>query len=104
FWVLDDITPLRQIGAAAAAAAAGGAYLYRPAPAVRVRWNGNTDTPLPPDEPAGPNPPDGAILDYHLARPAAGPVVLELRDRPGALVRRFASDDRPAGHYTNVII
>src|SRR5438094_366631 len=61
FWILDDITPLRQVAAAAAAAAAGGPYLYRPAPAVRVRWNGNTDTPLPPDEPAGRNPPAGAL-------------------------------------------
>src|SRR5437660_2520220 len=104
FWVLDDITPLRQIGAAAAAAAAGGAYLYRPAPAVRVRWNGNTDTPLPPDEPAGRNPPDGAMLDYYLARPAAGPVVLEVRDRSGALVRRFASGDRPEPPDTTVNI
>ena len=104
FWILDDITPLRQVAAAAAAAAAGGPYLYRPAPAVRVRWNGNTDTPLPPDEPAGRNPPDGAMLDYYLARPAAGPVVVEIRDRSGALVRRFASDGRPEPPDTAVNI
>ena len=104
FWILDDIAPLRQIGAAAGAAAAGRAYLSRPAPAVRVRWNGNTDTPLPPDEPTGRNPPDGAMLDYYLARPAAGPVVLEIRDRSGALVRRFASGDRPEGPDTTVNI
>ena len=88
FWILDDITPLRQIAAAAAATAA---YLYRPAPAVRVRWNENTDTPLPPDEPAAKNPPDGAIVDYYLARPAAAPVTLEILDRAGRLVRRFSS-------------
>src|SRR5205814_9248744 len=92
FWILDDITPLRQIAAAAAAAAAGGPYLYRPAPAVRVRWNENTDTPLPPDEPAGRNPPDGAMLDYYLVRPAAGPVVVEIPDRSGVLLSRFARD------------
>ncbi|HZI23277.1 MAG TPA: glycosyl hydrolase, partial [Gemmatimonadales bacterium] len=63
FWVLDDITPLRQI---ASAAAAPEAYLYRPAGAVRVRWNENTDTPLPTDEPAAKNPPDGALIDYYL--------------------------------------
>ncbi len=99
FWILDDITPLRQI-AAAAAGGAGGAggdvYLYAPAPAVRVRWTTNTDTPLPLDEPAGKNPPDGAILDYYLARTPAGPVTLEIRDRRGRLVRRFSSADRPA--------
>src|SRR5207249_2056485 len=65
--------------------------LYRPAPAVRVRWNENTDTPLPPDEPAAKNPPDGAIVDYYLARPAAAPVTLEILDRAGRLVRRFSS-------------
>jgi len=104
FWILDDITPLRQIAAAAAAAAAGSPYLYRPAPAVRVRWNENTDTPLPPDEPAGKNPPDGAILDYYLPRPAAGPVVLEIRDRSGALMRRLASSDRPEPPDTTINI
>jgi photosystem II stability/assembly factor-like uncharacterized protein len=91
-WVLDDITPLRQ---AAEAAAAAGAYLYRPARATRVRWNGWTDTPLPFDEPAAPNPPDGAVLDYVLPAPATAPVVLEILDHTGALVRRFASDDPP---------
>jgi photosystem II stability/assembly factor-like uncharacterized protein len=90
FWILDDITPLRQIALAAAAAPA---YLYRPAPAVRVRWNENTDTPLPPDEPAGRNPPDGAILDYYLAQPAPGPVTLEVLDGRGRLVRRWSSAD-----------
>ena len=93
FWVLDDVTPLRQV--AAAAAAADGAFLYRPAGAVRVRWNANTDTPLPIDEPAGQNPPDGAVLDYYVARPATGPVVLEILDGAGRLVRRFSSGDRP---------
>ena len=92
FWILDDITPLRQI---AAAARAGGVYLYRPAVAVRVRWNENTDTPLPPDEPAGKNPPDGAVLDYYLPRAAAGSVTLEIVDRAGKLVRRFSSADAP---------
>jgi hypothetical protein len=92
FWVLDDVTPLRQI---AAAAAASGAFLFRPAGAVRVRWNVNTDTPLPIDEPAGRNPPDGAVLDYYLPRAATGPVVLEILDAAGTSVRRFSSDDGP---------
>ena len=92
FWILDDVTPLRQI---AAAARATDAYLYRPAPVVRVRWNENTDTPLPPDEPAGQNPPDGAILDYYLAHAASGPVTLEVLDARGNVVRRFSSADQP---------
>jgi hypothetical protein len=89
FWILDDITPLRQL----TAATAGGTTLFRPAPAVRVRWNGNSDTPIPPDEPAGENPPEGAMLTYALAAPADS-VVLEILDRSGGLVRRYASTDR----------
>ncbi|HEV8264955.1 MAG TPA: hypothetical protein VGQ06_08375 [Gemmatimonadales bacterium] len=89
-WILDDFSPLRQI---AAAARTTSAYLFRPAPAYRVRWNQNTDTPLPPDEPAGKNPPDGAIIDYYLGAAAPGAVTLEVRDARGRLVRRFSSAD-----------
>jgi hypothetical protein len=89
FWILDDITPLRQMEGAAA----GPDFLFRPETAVRVRWDMNTDTPLPPDEPAGKNPPDGAILDYYLGAAASGPVTLEILDSAGALVRRYSSAD-----------
>jgi len=88
-WILDDLTPLRQL---AAAARATSAFLFQPAIAYRVRWNANTDTPLPPDEPAGQNPPDGALIDFHLAT-AVGAVALEIRDARGRLVRRFSSAD-----------
>ncbi len=91
FWILDDITPLRE----AASLAAGDAHLFTPAPAYRVQRDTNTDTPLPPDEPAAANPPDGAILDYYLAHPAAAPVTLEILDARGQLVRKFSSADRP---------
>ncbi len=90
FWILDDIAPLRQVANAAGAA---DAFLFAPPPAYRERWNRNTDTPLPPDEPAGRNPPDGAILDYYLAAAPDGPVTLEVLDVRGRLVRRWASDD-----------
>ena len=90
FWILDDITPLRQIRAAGAA---GRPYLYRPATAWRVRWDENTDTPLPPDVPAGQNPPDGAILDYYLPSAVAGPVQLTIRAADGSLVRSYSSND-----------
>jgi hypothetical protein len=53
----------------------------------------NSDTPLPPDEPASPNPPDGAILDYYLGPNTSGPVTLEILDSAGALVRRYSSTD-----------
>ncbi|HVC19853.1 MAG TPA: hypothetical protein VNE16_07230 [Vicinamibacterales bacterium] len=93
FWILDDVTPLRQLTPAVARSAA---HLFSPAPAYRLRRDTNTDTPLPPEESAGRNPPDGAILDYVLGRPAAGPVTLAVYDQAGTLVRRFSSTDVPA--------
>ena len=92
FWILDDITPLRQL---TPQVAAQGAALFRPQTAWRVRWNTNTDTPLPPEEPAGENPPDGAIIDYIIGPAGSSPVSLEIRDSTGNLVRRFSSEDRP---------
>ena len=90
FWILDDVTPLRQ---ATPAIAAEDVHLFAPADAWRVRWNSNTDTPLPPDEPAGENPPDGAILAYWLKSAATGPVTLDILDASGRLVRHYASLD-----------
>jgi hypothetical protein len=58
-----------------------------------VRWNTNTDTPLPPDEPTAPNPPEGAIIDYYLKTAAAGPVTLEILAGDGKVVRRYSSED-----------
>ena len=92
FWILDDITPFRHITPTALQEAA---FLFPPQQAWRFRWNKNTDTPLPPEEPAGQNPPDGAILHYFLKGPAAGPVTLEILDMAGTLVRRYRSDDAP---------
>jgi photosystem II stability/assembly factor-like uncharacterized protein len=93
FWILDDVTPLRQ---AASAAAAKGAFLFKPATAVRVRFGTNDPTPWPPELPAGENPPPGAILDYYLPAAVTGAVTLEILDAAGRLVRSFSSDDRAA--------
>jgi photosystem II stability/assembly factor-like uncharacterized protein len=90
FWILDDITPLRQLGRNTIEAEA---FLFKPQTATRVRWNMGTDTPLPPDEPAGENPPDGAIIHYALKSDAAGPVTLEILDAAGRVIRRYASTD-----------
>ena len=91
FWILDDITPLRQMVDTASEAR----VLFRPQVATRFEWNRNTDTPLPPDEPAGENPPDGAIIHYVLQQPASGAVTLEIFDGAGVLVRRYSSTDVP---------
>ncbi len=90
FWILDDITPLRQMEQKFASLAA---VLYKPQTALRVRWDMNTDTPLPPDEAAGQNPPDGAVIDYFLSKDATGPVTLIIKDAKGNVVRHIASTD-----------
>jgi photosystem II stability/assembly factor-like uncharacterized protein len=92
FWILDDITPLRQISREITQSKA---HLFTPESAVRWRWNRNTDTPLPPEVPAGQNPPPGAILDYSL-NGALGPVTLDIFDSNNKLVRHYASGDQPA--------
>jgi len=93
FWILDNITPLRQLNSEVANAAW---YLFAPQLTYRVRRNNNTDTPLPPEEPAGQNPPDGAMIDYWLKDAASAPVIIEITDESGTLVRRFSSADKPA--------
>jgi photosystem II stability/assembly factor-like uncharacterized protein len=90
FWILDDIAPLRE----ASAALASSVHLSKPAPAYRIQRDTYTDTPLPPDEPVGANPPDGAIFDYYLPT-AASTVTLEILDGQGKLVRRFSNTDKP---------
>jgi hypothetical protein len=94
-WVLDDVTPLRQLDATTAHS---DAHLYAPAPAIRVRGSQNKDTPPPADTALGTNPPTGAIIDYTLGKPAKQ-VVIEIREKNAdadgkpKVVRRFASDD-----------
>ena len=90
FWVLDDIGPLQQL---AAILAANEATLLKPAPAVRVRRSTGSDTPIQPDEPAGRNPPDGAVIDYYLAHDSTRPVTIEILDSGGGVVRRVSSTD-----------
>jgi photosystem II stability/assembly factor-like uncharacterized protein len=93
FWILDDVEPLRQTAAVDETAPA---WLFRPAVARRVRadvWEG---TPFPKDEPTAPNPPAGAYVDYFLRAAPRGPVVLEIADASGRLVRRYSSADAPA--------
>jgi photosystem II stability/assembly factor-like uncharacterized protein len=92
FWILDDITPLRQWTTDGTPAAV---HLFAPQTAVRFRWNRNTDTPLPPEIPAGQNPPDGAIIDYSLSSASRGEVKLEIFDAQNRLVRSYASTDKP---------
>jgi photosystem II stability/assembly factor-like uncharacterized protein len=90
FWILDNITPLRQLQASITSAPA---LLFRPQTALRVRWNTNSDTPLPPDVAAGENPPDGAMIDYYIGTGGLGTATLEIKDEAGQVVRRYSSAD-----------
>lgn len=92
FWILDDITPLRQMEQKTISSEA---FLFKPQTAIRVRWDMNPDTPLPPDFPAGENPPDGAVIDYYLQAASSAPVTLEIKDSAGKTVRKYSSADKP---------
>ena len=97
FWILDDITPLRQMAAVPTAAKPlatdAEAFLFKPTTAWRVRWNTSTDMPWPVEEPTGENPPDGAIVNYFLRSNAPGEVALEITRADGRVVRRYSSTD-----------
>ncbi len=93
FWILDDVTPLRQAAAIRAAQRSASAYLVKPVTAVRVRFGMNPPTPWPLEVPAGENPPPGAILNYYLPGDAAGPVTLEILGTGGRVVRTYSSTD-----------
>jgi hypothetical protein len=90
FWILDDVTPLRQ---AAEAAAAKDAYLFKPATGIRIRFGTNDPTPWPPELLAGENPPPGALIDYYLPSAASGEVKLEVLNSQGKTIRTYSSND-----------
>ena len=90
FWILDDVTAVRQLETTTAAK---DAVLFAPAASWRVRWNTSTDMPWPKDEPTLPNPPDGTPINYYLKAAATGPVTLEVLTTDGRLVRRYSSTD-----------
>jgi photosystem II stability/assembly factor-like uncharacterized protein len=89
FWILDDITPLRQLTTSSLQSPF---ILYKPQTAVRVRWSMYTDTPVPQEEPSGNNPPDGAIINYYLAENAKH-LQLEIRDAKGKTIRTYTNRD-----------
>jgi len=94
FWILDNITPLRQLNPEIAD---GHSILFMPQVTYRMRRNNNTDTPLPPEEPAGQNPPDGAMIDYWIGpRRTSGHVILRIYDAQNNLAALFSSTDTPA--------
>ena len=88
-WILDDLTPVREMNAEVAAAPA---HLFEPPPAVRWRY---ASSPYGSDAGAGENPPQGALISYSLAAKPEGEISLEVLDGDGDLVRRLSSVARP---------
>ncbi len=87
FWVLDDISVLRQVNAGTAQAAA---LLFKPADAIAVVQGGDNGTPWQKDEPQAENAPTGAVIDYYL-KAASGPITIEILDSAGKVLRSVTS-------------
>jgi len=84
FWILDDLSPLQQLGTMPAGAPA---HLFGPRDAIRLRYASGGD------EPGGPRyPSPGMDFDYFLDREPAGEVVLDILDATGRVLRRFSSE------------
>jgi len=90
-WILDDVTPLRQMHTLSAASTSADAFLFTPDTVVRARWDNTQDTPLPPEMVVGENPPEGAIIDYYLPTPSSGTITLTISDAAGRAIREFSS-------------
>ncbi len=92
FWVMDQMTPLRQIAAQGRQIVSSSAYLFQPGEALGVRAGGQNGTPLPHEEPQEQNPPSGVVAYYWLQSAASQPLKLELLDGSGAVRACAASD------------
>jgi photosystem II stability/assembly factor-like uncharacterized protein len=92
FWMIDNITPLRQLSDDVAKASA---YLFQPADAYQLTPGNDNGTPMPRDEPLAENPPYGAVIDYYLKSNVSGPVTIEIIDPAGDVVRKYSSEDKP---------
>jgi hypothetical protein len=84
FWVLDDLSPLRQLTPQVVAKPA---HLFAPRAAYRVSWGGGR---APAARPVGKNPPSGAVVSYWLAK-ANQEVTLDFLDAQGKVIRSFTS-------------
>src|ERR1051326_1273718 len=91
FWVLDDMSPLREVAVKSQEIAAAPAYLFKPGDAIRARESANWDQPMNPELPHAPNPPYGALIYYHLSKQPAGEIKLQIFDAANKLVRTITS-------------
>ena len=87
FWVMDDISTLRQMTDEVLKA---DAWLFRPADAINFIQGDDNGTPFQRDEPQALNPPEGAFIDFYLK--AAAPVTLEILDAAGKVLRKWPAE------------
>jgi hypothetical protein len=92
FWVLDQMTPLRQLASHGGEIESAKAYLFVPGETWAMRQGGQNGTPLPHEEPQEQNPPAGVVAYYWLKSAPAGPLKLELVDEDGKVAACLASD------------
>src|SRR5947199_432571 len=90
FWVLDDITPLRQLGGQSSKE---DVMLYQPQTAVRLHYPEEFDK----RQPVGDNPPAGAIINYYLKTAPKEEVSLDILDSSGKLLRHLSSKEKKEG-------
>jgi hypothetical protein len=98
FWLIDDISALRQINSDVASA---DAFLFKPSAATIAQQGGDNGTPTQKDEAFVPNPPNGASIDYYLKSAASGPVTLEILDASGQTIRSYSSQAAGPGANAN---
>ncbi len=94
FWVMDQMSALRQIAAQGADIVSSTAYLFQPGESFAIRAGSMNGTPMPHEEPQRANPPGGVVAYYWLKTPAAQPLRLELVDA-GGTVHACAASDTP---------
>ncbi|HYY12921.1 MAG TPA: hypothetical protein VE758_00650 [Chthoniobacterales bacterium] len=87
FWVLDDLTPLRQVTAQSAGT---DMILYQPQTALRLHYPEEIDK----KQPAGDNPPPGAIIDYYFKAAPKDEVTLDILDASGKVVRHLSNKEK----------
>lgn len=92
FWVLDNMSSLRQIAADGAHIESAKTYLFTPGETFAIRQGGMNGTPLPHEEPQELNPPSGVVAYYYLKQDASGPLKIELVDARGTVRACLASD------------
>jgi hypothetical protein len=94
FWVMDQMSALRQIAVRGEPIVSSNAYLFQPGETLAIRQGGMNGTPLPHEEPQGSNPPAGIVAYYWLKTAASTPLKLEVLDSAGA-VRACSASDTP---------